>query len=201
MMKFTQKEEVAYLDGCRESLDKARESLLYQQVHGQIREPVISKGEGRALNLDGLRREWIRFTAGALKAVIQDPVSRESALSLSSFAVSESLPLELVNKLAVIKVSEDLKRYLTLASVPDELLSPDVTHAPRRIPLEKAVHDVLERNDGDLNAARYDLEKKQRAGQLDAITQEEADLVIQRYRFARDVKLIVLAALLQESNS
>ncbi len=92
-----------------------------------------------------------------------------------------------------------LGSVLELSPVPDELLTPDLRHAPSLRRKEDAI-DFLTRRKSDHSEYYDDLlqETRERVEQSPGVTQAERDLVARRYRYARDVKLLGLMAELQE---
>ena len=85
--------------------------------------------------------------------------------------------------------------YLDLEPIPDELLKPDLRHASPLCSVEADI-EMLSRF-GDPNTAEnreYLLRGSECGNYAKGITDEERSMVDRRYRYARDVKIIALAA-------
>lgn len=152
--------------------------------------------------------KWLALTEAARRAIITSPDVRHTAAAFTAEPLSESLPRKAIGELAesdprIARLAWVMRKtlgfVLELDPVPDDLLTPDLRHAP-----------LLRRREDEINfLARwksnhpdyYDdmlQETRTRVERSPGVTQAERDLVARRYRYARDVKLLGLMAELQE---
>lgn len=152
--------------------------------------------------------QWLVVTESARRAIITSPEVRHSAVPFTTEPLSEALPQKAIRSLAGIDprtarlaeaMGKTLGSVLGLSPVPDELLTPDLRHAPS---LRRKADEVdsLTRWKSDLSEHYDDLlqETRNRVEKSPGVTQAERDLVARRYRYARDIKMLGLMAELQE---
>lgn len=155
--------------------------------------------------------EWLALTESARRAIITSPDVRHRAAAFTVEPLSEALPQKAVSELAESDprtarlaklMGKTLGSVLELSPVPDEVLTPDLRHAPS-LRRKDDVVDSLTRWKSVLSdfSEHYDdllQETRNRIEQFPGVTQAERDLVARRYRYARDVKQLGLMAELQE---
>ncbi len=153
-------------------------------------------------------RQWSIVTEAARRAIIADNTVRSTATALATYPLSEGLPKIAVEQLStadpriarMAKTSAaTLGRRLSLAAVPDKVIAPDITNAPRLYDRKQAANSLA-------LTVKYDSERYPRT--LEHVADEirvrpgisgaERKLVAQRYRYARDVKLLGLSAELHD---
>ena len=150
-------------------------------------------------------REWTLITAvikrklgnpsvrSRLKSFIGQPVSQHLASDMLHAAQSDT---EVASMLA--RSGTHLTDMLALDMVPEETMNSDIKNASQ---LSHPLIDVqrLRRQGIDDDKIRRFLETRSKSGAYtNALSREEAPLVLKKYAFARDVKLLALGAELSE---
>ncbi len=152
--------------------------------------------------------EWLALTEAARRAIITLPEVRHRAAAFTVEPLSETLPQKAISELAESDprtarlarlMGKTLESVLELSPVPDELLTPDLGHAPSLLRKEDEI-DSLTGWKSDTSEHYDDLlqDTRRQVEQFPGITDAERDLVARRYRYARDVKLLGLMAELQD---
>lgn len=166
------------------------------------RSPVVNPKEFP--EVDTIVREWALLTEAVKREMLSDPEVRRSLLKFSGKSVSEDLADEAIHLLAkgderiarlATRYGESLGTYLSLSAIPDDQLQPDVSYAPSLQSPEKVL-ELMESVYGK-NTPQYNEALQQRVDGGDflrGITAHERLLVLTRYAFARDVKILALGA-------
>jgi len=173
------------------------------------RNPIVKPEE--LSEVGNIGYEWALFTKAVKREILSHPEVRQSLREFSTKPVSESLANEAVQLLAqkddqvarlVKRYEKSLGVYLSLAAVPDDQINPDVRHAPS-LPSPEQVAMMLQNI--------YEKDNSQYSKELQAIidlgyflrgiTEEERSLILTRYAFARDVKLLALGAEILDQGS
>jgi len=180
------------------------------------RTPVLHiESEIHPADADG---QWRLVTEAIKRDLVTQP---QVAAALSSFVatpVSETLPKQALDNIAQTdqRVARLTNRYqdklgavLNLPPVPDDQLVPDITYTTRL----ETVGDIKRKlkdfgqEEGSPKFEEYlrgDIELANKYGRFSrGITFQERELIAQRYRFARDIKILALGAeiLLQPAGS
>ena len=153
-----------------------------------------------------LDSRWLIITEAVRRAILSSAEARRIAIGYTAKPLSEALPQDALGQFAEVDprtsrlvraMRETLGSVLELASIPDELLIPDLRHAP---PMQRkqAAIDSLGRVFGQQYYETTVKQIRRRVESIPGITEAERDLVARRYRYARDVKLLGLMAELQE---
>jgi hypothetical protein len=168
-----------------------------------VREPILDKNAERKFSSDQMDRQWRLVTEALRREILSDPEVRQQVIGFAATPVSESLPGIFLRRIANERVNQLLRRYgqggiesyLSLAAVPDEQIRPDITNTPGLADPEH-ISKILKGYYGDDHEA-YDqaLQRYVEGGAFSqGITREERVMVAQRFRFARDVKMLILQA-------
>lgn len=187
------------------------------------REPVI---EAMPASQDDLTRQWNMLSERIRRGIISSPDTRQAMASLVNMRVSETLPDDAVRLAGFTdaKVAKGLGRvsrlgsFLSLPSVPDKAIAPDITYAPSLVRPESVAYSLtqdakraqiqnsrLSRRIGRFlgigpkrdTGALYELTKRRYAARAPlgkGLGEAERELVALRYRYAREVKLLALMA-------
>jgi len=170
------------------------------------RTPVLDSETKENFPDDQIDRQW-RLTTELIKREIQTkPEFRKALLSLSLEPVSEELPKKLVTiaqstSQRLSKLSQrfdpQLGEYLRLDPVPDDLITPDIKNTRTLSSPEEKWNFYLSSSKPE-KFLNDDIKRK---FFLKGVTPEERQMIIKRYQFARDVKLLALSAEILEQKS
>lgn len=144
------------------------------------RVPVLDAVSGGNYPVHQMDRQWGYLTEFVRRELMSNSLLRKEIAKYSAMPVNERLPYDFLRDLELISLVSlerfKISNYLALDPVPDDQISPDIqsAHVLRETP-----------RDFDRNP--------------DGISVEEKTLVAQRYRFARDVKMLALQAELLEN--
>jgi len=177
------------------------EKILIEDI--PQREPVLNAESAEQFETKRLNHQWLLLTEVIRKEILSEPETRELVASFIDSPVSEALPAEFLEKVAsnprvaqlTARYKDELGTYLKIESVPDEQLQPDITHAATRISPSGRV-SYLQSVYGEGTSEFYKaLQEQITDGKfLNGVTVQEKLLTAQRYRFARDVKMLALQA-------
>lgn len=171
------------------------------------RKPVMSGETKKEFPDDQIDREWLQVTEIIRRRIIADPEMRKKVAHFATVPVTESLPKEFLEAIvltnSIIKELIEVFRikiikYVSLPPVPDELIQPDITNASNLL----SVKGVVENLQKDLNDETVEKTIQKFAEQgifTKGITWIEKEMILRRYRFAREVKLLALQAELIEN--
>ena len=167
------------------------------------RVPVIDNDQLPEYDRRLIDKQWRLITESVRRRLLSDSKIRDLVLEFSNVAVSEDLPKKLLDRLSSDEVisslrerfSSQLQSYLNLDPVEDDLIRPDIRYAPRLQTPEEIVGRLLlffDENDPKFQSA---IEKHLSDETFhNGITEAERVIIAQRYRFARDVKMLALMA-------
>jgi hypothetical protein len=150
--------------------------------------------------------QWKMVTESIRRRVGTDTEVRSILTDFVAEPLSEGLPLEVVSAVAeqegkvarTARISKGLGLVLKLDSVPDEIITPDITNAPhlkRKSQKAKSLESTIEYGDdyqSSLDRIRESVTK------WPGITPQERKLIARRYRYARDVKILGFMAELHD---
>jgi hypothetical protein len=169
----------------------------------ETRKPIIDHGSAEQYIPDQIDQQWRLLTEAVRRDILSKPEIRDIVSSYISSPVDELLPKKLLDELSSDNRIERLKErysdqileYLNLDAIPEDQINPDVRNA---VSLTKA-DDVIERLQEmyGIDTPEYYQRLKQRVESgvfLRGITAQERLMVIQRFRFARDIKFLALQA-------
>jgi len=167
------------------------------------RVPVIDNDQLPEYDRRLIDKQWRLITESVRRRLLSDSKIRDLVLEFSNVEVSEDLPKKLLDRLSSDEVisslrerfSSQLQSYLNLDPVEDDLIRPDIRYAPRLQTPEEIVGRLLlffDENDPKFQSAL----KKYIDNETfhNGITEAERVIIAQRYRFARDVKMLALMA-------
>lgn len=171
------------------------------------RKPILDEGSVEQFTSIQMDQQWGLLTEAIRRDILSKPEVRKIAIGYITFPVDESLPNKFLSALSSDERITKLKKryedkignYLEIEPVPDDQISPDVMHAAPLITPESMV-EMFQRVYG-VNTPEY---YEQLKGYVDSgmflrgITAQERLMIAQRYRFARDVKLLALQAEVSE---
>ena len=167
------------------------------------RKPVLDAESAERFAPDQMDQQWRLLTEAVRRDILTKPETRKIAAGYIASPVDESLPHRFLDGLSsderVAKLQErygdEIGDYLALASVPDDQINPDVSHSATLDQPEHVIERLRSIYDSDTPEYYQYLRECVESGMfLRGITARERLLVIQRYRFARDVKLLALQA-------
>jgi len=143
-----------------------------------------------------IQKSWIRFTESIRRKIIIDPEVRGKVAKFATAQVNEQLPLEFLKEVSTDEDISKILPYLEIPSVPDEFIVPDVSNAqnfdsPEKLALVYAKYRTNSTKETVVEELKRDI---QRGAFLAGLTSSEKDLIITRYKFARDVKMLALMA-------
>lgn len=171
------------------------------------RTPILDKDSISKFSLNKLDIQWGFLTEAIRRNIIALSDTRRAMIPFCSTEVSESLPGKACESITSIdqgvarlkeRYKDHLGIFLDLAPVPDELIEPDVINAPYPSNAEDEIEFIGRAFNDKARGLEY-LRKLIRSGAfLKGITKEERELIIRRYRFARDIKLLALASEIKE---
>ena len=182
------------------------EKLTIQNI--PQREPVLDDTSSEQFETSELDKQWLLITEAVRQEILTDPETRKLVASFINSLVSEALPAEFLKVISanervarlVDRYEQQLGSYVEIAAVPDEQLEPDITHAKTRISPTSWVKHLQSIHGEDTVEFHQALnEQIERGTFLKGVTVQEKLLTAQRYRFARDVKMLALQAETKES--
>ncbi len=170
----------------------------------ETRIPVIGPEGRHAFLSDDIDKQWGLITEATRRNFIIKPESRNALLKFCTTPVSETLPDQFLKTVSGVderiarlakRYRASIRSYLEIPPVPDEQVKPDIRNAPSlRRPDD--VIDMLNRLYSK-DDPMYEESLKHYIGSgafLRGITEEERLMITKRYKYARDVKLLVLGA-------
>jgi hypothetical protein len=185
-----------------------------KEIHGilvediPVRKPIVDNESILQFSNKEITRQWNLVTEVIMREIQLNPELRKSLLALSNEQADETLASKLVS-LSITssprvhqitqRYNDTVIKYLNLPSIPDEFLGKDFRHVRYlEHPTDKnKVDRYLDENFGGKELLERDIAR----GIFEkGITVEEKKMAIQRYRFARDAKLIIFAVEMIEQN-
>jgi len=177
------------------------------------RVPVLPRESHPEIESRVIEQQWSALLDELRKLIGTDPGLRKKMADFSSAKITEETAFACMQALAerspviqrLLQTSAELKMYLALPAVPEAALAVHVKGTPSSITPERYLESkLLEHADGPITAEVYE-EVHARLSELSGlklfhmgITPEERLLILRRYRFARDVKFLALAASVDE---
>lgn len=168
------------------------------------RTPLMNKEAATAFPSDKLDNQWALITEAVRRDLSNNPQVRKALIGFCAQPVSESLPGDFLTSLSnadpkVARINhrfqDILPTYLTLPPVPDELITPDVRYAAGLRTPEDVIESLGRIFDKNNPLFESSLDEYIKAGAFtNGITREERQMIIKRYKFARDVKILALGA-------
>lgn len=172
-----------------------------------VRQPILGEENRAQFPVNRIEKEWVSLTERAKRELVGDSKLRKSLLPFCTAVVSEALPskfVEIIEQIGNIPTSatadrfKTLRNYLALPAIPNEFLQPDLRHAQSLKNINRDI-ERLRRNGSSEDAIAGWIEKEGKRGSyVNGITADEFRMVARRYRYARDVKLLALAAEIQD---
>jgi len=169
----------------------------------EAREPIIDQASVEHYQPEVMDRQWLLLTEAMRKEILSHPEARESAIALINSPVDESLPGTFLDSLSsderVARLKErygsGIADYLHLLPVPDDQIGYDLRNSSK-LSRPQDMAQMLQSIYGADTPKYYEyLEGCVDSGMfLRGITTQERQMIAQRYRFARDVKLLSLQA-------
>ncbi len=167
----------------------------------RTREPVIDNEFEEQYKPEKMDQQWRLLTEAVLRDILTKPEIRKLVASYIKTPVSESLPKQFLDGLSsderVRRLKERYKSqigaYLDLEPVPENQITPDLRLA-QSLSKPADIVRMLQRIYGTDTAEYYRQLEAKSSMLLRGITAQERVMIAQRYRFARDVKLLALQA-------
>lgn len=169
----------------------------------ETRTPVIDSESSQRYPADEMDRQWRLVTEAVRRKFTDDPGMRMVLIGFCKEPVVEDLSERFLQAVSidglvarlVDRYRSGVKAYLELPAVLEDQIIPDVRSAVS-LPRPRDFTDTLAKLRGeDYGRYREIFENRARAGVfLRGITEEERAMVIRRYGYARDVKLLALGA-------
>jgi hypothetical protein len=173
----------------------------------EIRNPVLNKESIEQFPPDQIDKEWRLITEAVRREILINPEVRNIAIEFVASPLSEALPDAFLDRLSVnqriAKLADryrsEIGNYLKLESVPEDQITPDITNS-QSLRTPDGVINMLQETYGANTPQYYErLRKYVDSGMFtQGITAQERLMIAQRYRFARDVKLLALQAEVME---
>lgn len=167
------------------------------------RNPILDQESAIQYSPDQMDRQWRLLTEAIRRDILVKPEVRDIAISYIASPVDESLPQNFLDgfstddRIAQLRerYRDKIGNYLALAPVPEDQIIPDVKHAESLRSPESTVEMLQALYGADTPAFYQRLKENVESGMfLCGITGQEKLMLVQRYRFARDVKLLALQA-------
>ena len=170
----------------------------------ESRKPILDQESVEKYDFGKIDKQWTVITEHIRRNILEDIEVRKTVAQYAKITVSESLPYEFLLKISLDdkEVSGLIDRYkslidfLNLPPVPDEHITPDITHSHLlRIP-QAVIKRIEEEHEGFYKGIdpREVLQKWIDEGAFRGVTFQERGMIARRYRFARDVKMLALIA-------
>lgn len=165
--------------------------------------PVLDKESAQPFPPEEMDRQWRLLTETIRRDILGAPETRQSVAGYAAIPVSETLPNDFLSHLSPSGQTDNLRkryqdqigRYLELAPVPEDQLDPDIRHAQALRRPETYLENLKSLYGADTPEYYTSLKQQIRSGSfLRGVTAQERLMAAQRYRFARDVKLLALQA-------
>ncbi|MBT5346851.1 hypothetical protein HOJ01_01605 [bacterium] len=165
------------------------------------RVPVLDTESLLGYNIRDIDKQWLLITESIRRKLLADAEIRSLVLGFSNASVGEDLPRKFLDKLSsdnsihklISKFSNQILSYVSLNAVEDEQIKPDITYAPRLQTPEEIIRRLSLFFDIDSQEFQTALDKYVQDGTFqEGITNAERVMIAQRYRFARDVKMLAL---------
>jgi len=192
---------------------KGKKSKLPSHETIETRKPILDKESAEKFNFEGIDKQWLLVTERIRRNILENSETRGIAAEYAKIPVSESLPCDFLLKISlhddvsklIDRYKESLMTFLGLPAVPDENITSDITHAPSlSVPKDLiAIMDSSSFYSNDEVAYQELLQSHiDRGFFTKGVTFYERKMIAQRYRFARDVKMLAFIAdsLLQSDN-
>lgn len=167
------------------------------------RETISNKELGQQFIFDRLDKQWLLLTEVIRRNILTNSKTRKAVQRYITEPIGESLPNFFLNDLSfnikILKLKEKYKneiwKYLELESIPEEKIVSDIKYAESITKPEENIKLLKGLYGSDTPEYYRYLKKYIDSGIfLVGITAEEKLIIAQRYRFARDIKLLALQA-------
>lgn len=169
-------------------------------MNARVREYTLEQEEHEA----AVDRQWMLLTEASRRAILASPDIRDALGGEVKGPLEETLPLRVVGNLetrdtltatVASRYTDSLGARLALPPVPDSLLNPDITHAQplRDAPTVKYSLGLAMKYSPDTYDDKFEA-LRLNAQNNPGVSKAERRLVAQRYRFARDTKMLGLMA-------
>src|SRR3989344_1484560 len=175
------------------------------------RVPVIDEEAASKFPLDEIDRQWDLTTEAIRRNLITKPEIRKALIPFCAQPLSESLPGQLLSALSstdervkklATRYKDMLPAYLGLETVPDEMMNPDISQASGLLRPEKMAATLASIYSVNGPGYKENLQELINSGTfLRGITAEERLMVIKRFKFARDAKILALGAEILDQES
>ena len=173
------------------------------------REPILDHKSTKTFPFEKIDQQWLLLTETIRQEIISNPETRQKAIKYIKSQVTESLADDFLNELSldnnrILKLKdryqEILGEYLKLEEIPDNQINHNITNTKT---LGNPINTIetLQKVSGDESEYHKALKRYIDSGDFtNGITAKERLMIIQRYRFARDIKLLALSAEMLEKN-
>lgn len=175
------------------------------------RTPILNKETATVFPLDDIDRQWGLATEAIRRDMVGKPEVRKTLVPFCREPVSEALPGQFLSTLSSVdervarlaqRYQETLPGYLDLPTVPDEQIKPDVRHAARLHTLDDTVAMLTRLYGQDDPMYKDSLQRHIDSGTfMRGITAEERLMIVKRYKYARDAKILALGAEVMEQGT
>ena len=177
---------------------------MINQENISVREPVLNESSAESFSSSALDRQWTLVTEAVKRELLHSPEVRQALIQFCSAPLSENLPKDFLEAMSdvstrVAKLAQrydsSLVKYLELPPVPDDQMIPDIRLAKALKTVSETLTDLQDVYGDDAEAVESEFQNYVHNGSFsNGITEEERALVLQRYRYARDIKLLALGA-------
>lgn len=182
-------------------MEKIQEFSSFNDI--EKRTPILDQESAKQFDTEKIDQQWMFITEAIRQDVLTDPEVRKKVASYVNFSLSESLPHEFLSDLSlderVLKLKNRYEQmignFLELESVPDDQIQPNIRRAKLLDSPENVIETLSNIYGLDSSGFRTRLDEYISSGTfLKGITTQEKLMIAQRYRFARDIKLLALGA-------
>lgn len=176
----------------------------------ETRKPILNKESAEQFPPDQIDQEWRLITEAVRREILINPEVRNIAIEFIASPLSEALPDAFLDRLSVnqrvAKLADryrsEIGNYLKLEAVPEDQITPDITNSQSFRTPESIIHMLQEMCGSNTPQYYEQLRKYVDHGVFtQGITAQERLMIAQRYRFARDVKLLALQAEVMEKGT
>lgn len=168
------------------------------------RTPILDKETATTFPTDDIDKQWGLATEAIRRDLIAKPEIRKTLTAFCTQPVSESLPGQFLSSLSSVderiarlaqRYQETLPGYLDLPAVPDEQIEPDIRHAFGLQNIGRTVEALTQMYGKDNPRYKERLQEYIDSGTfMRGITAEERLMIVKRYKYARDAKILALGA-------
>ncbi|MFT5280870.1 MAG: hypothetical protein ACI9AR_000306 [Flavobacteriaceae bacterium] len=165
------------------------------------RTPVVNSESFEEGSFDKIEKQWLLLTEVIKQEIENDEILRNTIRAFNSTELTEQLANNFLEEISETntrisnitnRYSETLKSYLSIDSVPDEQIGEFIQKSTKLETLQEFEKRI---EDYPPEIKESQLERKLKNNSfLKGISNEEKLMVLRRYKFGRDVKLLALAA-------